>query len=145
MHRLGFAAIGLWAVVAVSLAGCGGSTLETVPVSGRITFGGGDWPTEGRINFQPVSAPQGKTLHPGSATFGKDGKYTVMTGQTPGLAPGEYTATIECWETPPSMDNPSAAKSYAPARYSNPSQSGLKLKIEPTDRSKDFSFDVPKQ
>lgn len=131
------------------IAGCGGPTLETVPVSGRVTYGGGDWPKEGRLDFRPVAAPAGKTLHPASAPFGTDGRYKVISQQTPGLAPGEYVVTVECWQELPSMgdaQNPrgSPGKSYVPEKYRDPKNSPIKLKIEPTDRSKTLDFDVPK-
>lgn len=140
----------VWVVmVGWVLVGCGGPTLETVSVSGRVTYGGGDWPKEGRLDFRPVGTSPGKTLHPGSAQFGPDGRYKVVSQQTSGLAPGEYVVTVECWETPPSMgdaQNPkgSPGKSYVPEKYRDPKTSPIKIKIEPTDRSKTFDFDVPK-
>lgn len=144
---------GCWAlgalVIVAAWAGCGGPALETVPVSGRVTYGGGDWPTEGTLDFRPLASAPGKTLHPGSARFGKDGRYTVVSQQTPGLAPGEYAVTVECWETPPTMSSmespkPPPEKSYVPDKFRNPRTSDLKLKIEPGERSKKFDFDVPK-
>ncbi|MCS7303908.1 MAG: hypothetical protein NZ602_02210 [Thermoguttaceae bacterium] len=131
------------------LAGCGGQRLETVPVSGRVTYGGGQWPKEGRLDFRPIAAPPGKTLHPASAQFGPDGRFTVVSQQTPGLAPGEYAVTVECWQEMPSMgdlQNPrgSPGKSYVPEKYRDPKTTPIKLKIEPTDRSKTLEFDVPK-
>jgi hypothetical protein len=38
----------------------------------------------------------------------------------------------------------SPGKSYVPDKYRDPKQSPIKLKIEPTDRSKTLEFDVPK-
>jgi len=140
---------GVWMGLVWVLVGCGGRGLETVPVSGRVTYGGGAWPKEGRLDFRPIAAPPGKTLHPASAQFGPDGRFTVVTGQTSGLAPGEYVVTVECWEEMPTMgdaQNPrgSPGKSYVPDKYRDPKQSPIKLKIEPTDRSKTLEFDVPK-
>lgn len=137
------------AVVGGILAGCGGRGLETVPVAGRVTYGGGPWPKEGRLDFRPVAAPPGKTLHPASARFGPDGRFTVVSQQTPGLAPGEYVVTVECWEempTMPDVKNPrgSPGKSYVPEKYRNPKTSPIRIKIEPTDRRKTLEFDVPK-
>jgi|YNPNPStandDraft_1061719.scaffolds.fasta_scaffold27986_3 hypothetical protein len=141
--------VGLGLVAGVVLVGCGGPGLETVPVTGRVTYGGGTWPKEGRLDFRPVAALSGKTLHPASAQFGTDGRYKVMTQQTAGLAPGEYVVTVECWQEPPTMgdaQNPhgSPGKSYVPEKYRDPKQSPIRLKIEPGDRSKTFDFDVPK-
>lgn len=141
----------LWSLVlSGGIFGCGGKSLETVPVSGRVTYGGGQWPKEGRLDFRPVAAPAGKTLHPGSASFGTDGSFKVVSQQTPGLAPGEYVVTVECWEEMPTMgdaQNPrgSPGKSYVPDPYRDPKTTPIRLKIEPSDRSKTLEFDVPKR
>jgi hypothetical protein len=125
--------------------GCGGSTLDTVSVSGRITYGGGDWPKPGTIDFTPVKAASGQTLHPGYGKFGTDGRYTVTSSTSKGLVPGTYGVRIECYEVEPSMDKPGQEKSYVPDKYRNPKTSGLQLVIAPGDRSKEFNQDIPKK
>jgi hypothetical protein len=138
------AACCLLAVGCVVLAGCGGSKLDTVTVTGRVTYGGGDWPKPGNIDFTPKEAAKGN-LHPGSGSFGTDGRFSVKSGQASGLVPGTYGVRIECWETPPSMENPSAAKSYVPEKYRNAATSGLTLEIKAGESSKEFTADIPKQ
>jgi len=135
----------LLAVCCLVLAGCGGSKLDTVSVSGRVTYGGGDWPKPGVVYFTAVKAGAGSTLHPGSGQFGTDGRFTVKSANTEGLAPGEYTVKVECWEQEPSMDNPSAAKSYVPDKFRNAKTSGLTLTIKPGDSSVKFEKDIPKK
>ena len=120
--------------------------MDTVPVYGRVTYGGGDWPKPGKITFAAVKATGAQGLHPGSADFGTDGRFSVVkSSQSEGLAPGEYTVTVECWETPPSMDNPGGEKSYVPVKYQNGRTSDLKLVIEPDKRKVEFNANVPKE
>jgi hypothetical protein len=138
------AACCLLAVGCMVLVGCGGSKLDTVTVTGRVTYGGGDWPKPGTIDFTPKEAAKGN-LHPGTAQFGTDGHFTVKSGQASGLVPGTYAIRIDCWETPPSMENPSAGKSYVPEKYRNAATSGLTLEIKPGDSKKEFTADIPKQ
>lgn len=127
------------------LVGCGGPGLDTVSVTGRVTYGGGDWPTSGILDFRAVKAAEGKTLHPGSAQFGPDGRFTAKSARSEGLVPGEYTVTVECWQEPPSMDNPNSGKSYVPQKYRNPKTSGLTLVIKADQSSAEFNADIPKE
>ena len=127
------------------VAGCGGPTLETVPVTGRITYGGGDWPKPGTIDFTPVKAAEGRKLHPGYGKFDTGGSFSVKTADKKGLVPGTYAIRVECYEVEPSMDKPGQEKSYVPDKYRNPKTSGLELVIEPGDRSKEFNQDIPKK
>ena len=135
----------LLAACCLLVAGCGGPTLETVPVTGRITYGGGDWPKPGTIDFTPVKAAEGRKLHPGYGKFDTNGSFTVKTADKKGLVPGTYAVRVECYEVEPSMDKPGQEKSYVPDKYRNPKTSGLELVIEPGDRSKEFNPDIPKK
>lgn len=68
-----------------------------VPVSGQVTYGGGEWPMSGTIGFGPTPSEDGSLTRPGSATFGKDGKFVVGSYQPgDGLLPGVYHVTVSC-------------------------------------------------
>ena len=128
------------------IAGCRPAGPETVPVSGKITFGGGEWPKPGMLYFTPIKPAQGLPSRPGRARFDIDGDFTVTTfDKGDGLIPGAYKVGVECWEVPPQMDSPQAAKSYVPTKYQSPITSGLEVTVEPRQRSVKLRFAVPRQ
>lgn len=83
----------------MALAGCGDGK-QLVPVSGKLTYGGDEWPIPGNITFTPLSefsAGREGVHRPGSARFGTDGKYVVGSfAQGDGLMPGTYHVSISC-------------------------------------------------
>jgi hypothetical protein len=88
----------------VASLGCGGDGPETIPVHGKVTFGGGPPPAEGAVFFAPLSVEAGAQRRPGRARFGLDGAYEATSFEPgDGLVPGEYRVTVECWKTPPGM------------------------------------------
>jgi hypothetical protein len=112
-------------------AGCGQNTPKIVPVSGKITLEGGQWPRSGQIFFSSSKPAEGFPAKPGYAIFGKDGSFVVKTGDTEGLMPGEYQISVYCFEKPVSETKPGI--SYLPKKFSNPYKSGLTLNIGPKE------------
>jgi hypothetical protein len=101
-------------------AGCSGDGLTTVPVRGKITFGGGPPPAEGAVFFAPLEVEPGFPRRPGRARFGVDGTYAATSfEQGDGLVPGTYRVSVECWQTPPGMGG-SAGVSYVGASFDPP-------------------------
>lgn len=89
------------------LAGCcGGSDRPpTVPVSGKLTFNGGEWPKPGVINFSAIKVGEGMPNRPASGHFDTDGVFTVTSfDKGDGLVPGTYSVRIDCWKRPPLGD-----------------------------------------
>jgi hypothetical protein len=135
------------AVVALALAlsGCGSDHPETVSVSGRITYGGGEWPKPGRVFFAITNPAKGLPGRSVFANFDTDGDFAVESWEgVDGLVPGSYKVTIHCWEEQPTMDgNP--GKSYVPTAYQLATTTPLELTIEPgQDAVDDLQWDVPK-
>lgn len=132
-------------------AGCSQGVKESglVPVSGRVTLDGGPWPQEGVITFGPVFGGGEDTstgaFRPVSASFGTDGKFTVMSfDNSPGLYPGTYKVGVECWEEPPGMGpkgKPTPGKSPVPQKYRSSTTSGLLLQVD-AGSTPDANFDV---
>jgi hypothetical protein len=119
-------------LTAISLSltvGCGRDTPKMVPVRGKVTLEGGQWPQPGRIFFSSSKPAEGFPAKPGYAIFGKDGSFVVKTGDYEGLMPGEYHISVYCSENPTSETK--SGISYLPKKFSNPYKSGLTLKIEP--------------
>jgi hypothetical protein len=124
------------------LCGCGDKGIGLIPVSGKVTYGGGEWPKAGKIYFTPVQPAEGYPKLGGSADFGTDGSFKVQSsGDKQGLVPGKYRVNLECWEVPPSMESatPSSGKSYVPDNWTSP-----ELEIPVGKSSHEVTIDVPK-
>ncbi len=77
----------LFALLAVSLAGCGNSPKireEATDVSGTLTLPGGASPKDMTVSFFPQ-----QNTPPGGAKVGADGKFTAK------LAPGKYSVYFD--------------------------------------------------
>ncbi len=141
-----FPAVVLLAMASLLPIGCEKGGIKTVPVRGRLTYAGGEWPKGGMLTFASVEPAPGMTQHPGTAEFGTDGRFAASTfGDGDGLVPGKYVVNIECWEVPPSPDNPVAAKSYLPTKYQSGMHSGFTVDVPADHRGAlEVTFDVPK-
>lgn len=128
-------------------AGCDARSLPTVPVKGKITYGGGDWPATGTLYFAPVTPAANMPRKPGIAEFAIDGTFSASTfSQDDGLVPGKYRINVECWLAPPAMDRRApTAQSAVPNKYRAGTTSGFEVDV-PADASGpiELSLDVPK-
>jgi hypothetical protein len=78
-------------LITVALSGCRRLSLETVPVSGTVTYQGKPVPY-GVATFQPVDAGRGRSA---LAFIKADGTYQVQTlSDASGLVPGDYLVTV---------------------------------------------------
>ena len=137
----------LLAALLVPLAGCGPAGPEVVQIRGKVTYGGGEWPTSGVLYFTPAEAAPGLPLRPASAKFDTDGSFLVTSfDDGDGLVPGKYQVGVECWENPPSMMAGSGpVVSYVPHAFQSSKSSGLEVTVNPGDRLVEVTFDVPKR
>lgn len=136
-------ALGLLATLA--FVGCGGGDHpDTIPVRGRLTYGGGDWPKPGRIFFTPLEPAEGFPRHAGTAEFETDGRFRAKTWEEgDGLMPGKYRVSIECWKSPPSMGDPSTL-SYVPIDLRIAARSQWEIEVTPGGEALEIERDVPK-
>ncbi len=117
-------------VMALPCAGCGGARGGTVLVSGQITIDGQSPPAPGIIYFIPISSA-GIAPRPATAQFDTSGNFTAQgSPSSPGLKPGQYGLTGDCWKTAPSLGGPPAV-SYVNKKYEAIDTSGLVLEIKP--------------
>lgn len=128
----------LFLVCSVVFLGCTNEML-TIPVAGKITYGGGAWPKPARATFACEEAAPGFEVHPADVELKTDGSFQVS------LVPGKYVVNLECWEVEPTMENPAAAVSYLPLTHSSGAQGGIRFEVKPTDSKVEFNFDVPKR
>jgi hypothetical protein len=118
-------------IAALTCGGCGGAGDGTVLVSGQITINGQSPPAPGIIYFIPTSTG-GVAPRPATAQFDTSGEFTAQgSPSSPGLKPGQYGLTVDCWKTAPSMGGPPAV-SYVNKKYEAIDTSGLVLEI-PSD------------
>jgi hypothetical protein len=90
------ACLALVGTALLGVAGCGNDR-PMVPVSGRVTYDGGEWPMAGTIGFTPSSSADGKEARAGSGNFGKDGSFVVGSYKPgDGLLPGVYRVKVSC-------------------------------------------------
>lgn len=119
----------LYAVGVMLFGGCSHDLPEMIPVRGRVTLAGGEWPKPGYVDFAPIQVAPGLPLKPGSGRFDTDGAFIVKSGEYEGLVPGTYRIGVVCWEKQPAHGNP--GKGYIPEKFSHPAKSGLTLEIKP--------------
>ncbi|MBN1393698.1 MAG: hypothetical protein JW959_01520 [Pirellulales bacterium] len=119
---------------------------EVVPVEGRITYGGGPWPKPGVVYFLPVESAAGSSLRPAWAKFDTNGRFFATSfREGDGLVPGKYLASVECWEKPPSMSDPTPPVNLVPERFRSAQTSGLEFTVDPGRKSVSLDWDVPKE
>jgi hypothetical protein len=108
------------ALLLLPLAGCGA---HESAVSGKVTIEGTPL-TSGTVVFYPAGG--------GAAAYGSiqsDGAYTIDTGDSGGLAAGEYVVTVVA--TTPPQPGFSFGKLLTPTRYNNKQTSDLKFTVTP--------------
>ena len=118
-------------LLALGLSGCGSSAEKPYPVSGRVTFQGKPvW--AGVIRFSNPQAAVDMT-----ADLRPDGTYEVVRVSGKGLPAGTYQVAV----LPPRRDRPMGLIEKStkhppvpdiPAKYHQPSTSGLSLTVKPS-------------
>ena len=136
----------IWLLFVLLLPGCAESGPEIVPVTGKITYGGGAWPAAGGVLLAPIEAAQGEPVIPTIATMAQEGSFTAESSVGRGLVPGKYLVAVECLELEPdeSRQKQPLGKSYVPAKYQNPAKSGLEFDVPKGSKAIVVKFDVPK-
>ncbi len=130
------------ALLLIAAAGCGGNGLPIVDVEGKVTFDGGECPSDGRILFKPIELNEGLPNRVGTAHFKTDGQFDVTTFDAgDGLMPGRYRVEITCISGLPdfSKPDPLGAVSYIKAGY-QPEE----LVVE-AGKSLKLTYDLPKR
>ena len=133
-------------LLALYFRGCQAGGLNLIPVTGRITFNGGEWKNEGMIFFVPVDPAKGYPTRAGMARFNRDGEFVATTfKENDGLIPGRYFVNLECWAEQ-EIENSSSRKSLIPEKFQNGSESGLELNVSPSAwGGMTVNFDIPAQ
>ncbi|MFO0910897.1 MAG: hypothetical protein U0835_10205 [Isosphaeraceae bacterium] len=144
----GFSA--LVAALGLMLGGCVVEEHGKVPVRGRVTLNGGDWPQSGVLYFTPAGLPPDSDEARAavtSAAFDRSGSFVVnrsLPGE--GLLPGDYLVGVECLDYPANQLDPGGraplATSLIPDRFRRANTSGLKVTVKRGEGGGDLVIDV---
>ena len=129
-------------ILACGLLGCESDGVKTVPVNGRITFNGGDWPTAGLVVFAPQEPAPGYPRRAGEAIFFEDGSFEASTfAPQDGLIPGVYLVNLRCFES--SAADITQGTDHVPEKYRRGETSGFQVTV-PADQREALwvEFDV---
>ena len=127
------------------LAGCNRSGPETVAVEGKITYGGGPWPTPGVLMFGPLKVAPGMPSRPALVNFNVNGNFRVSSfRENDGLIPGQYAVGVECYKELPPPGSKTPPESCVPAKYRDSRTSGLEVTVKPGGPKVTIQWDVPK-
>jgi hypothetical protein len=134
------AAAGLSYVLAIcSLVGCGGSGAT---VSGIVTLDGkpveGSRELYGTVNFYRADG----SGSPATAMIRESGAYSLVTGGKKGLEPGSYKVAITLKKIIPPAEpgGDTGNKRIGPAKYGQPTESGLTAEVKPGKNTFDFAL-----
>ncbi len=129
-----FGASRFWLIVVA--AGCGSP--HEASVSGTVTLDGRAL-DRGTVSFHPTGG--------GPIALGEidpHGNYTLRTGASPGLTPGQYAVTVLATEdpipSPTGYEAPLPGGLITPVRYSRPGDSDLLVTVNDGANQIDFAL-----
>jgi len=106
------------------LVGCGGPSVKTVPVRGKVTVKGQPV-NDGNVTLVPASGSDAKGVL--SAGQIKNGEYTIYTAGKEGAPEGQYKVTVTTSMVPTGGKGPPQAPFNA--KYTNAMNTPLQLKV----------------
>ena len=121
--------------LAAVISGCGGSVRDDFAqlVKGKVLVKG-EPASYAQVNLMPAEDPKSRT-ECAFAVADKEGNFALRPRggkSTTKIKPGEYLVAVS-WKIPQkpnSSDDPEYGKENLPAKFQDPEQSGLKIKIE---------------
>lgn len=113
----------LIALSALLLIGCGpGPSEKLYPVKGTVTIDGAPLPA-GTVTLFRGGDTAGPLI---SGSIGADGTYSLQTEDKAGAPKGDYQVAVFASIA---KDSTSPPEELAPARYNDPTKSGLKITV----------------
>jgi hypothetical protein len=115
-------------IAAAIATSCSGPNSATV--SGTITLDGQPLPGAS-VSFYP----DGDGKPPASGQTDAQGRYSLSTGSSAGLAPGKYVAVVVATKDPPQPYDSTGAEvppiPITPAKYGDATKSDLRIEVKP--------------
>jgi hypothetical protein len=134
----------VFASISVLSPGCNRNELNLAPVEGVVTFNGAPLADAG-VLFSPNRPQMGP---PASGTTDAEGRFTLITVNSPGAAIGDHRVAISKEETitiPQKRGFPLyQTKRYIPEKYADPATSELTAAVQDDDNSFEFKLEGPK-
>jgi hypothetical protein len=134
--RLALGAVSLGVILALALAGCGGVSFHSAPVSGKVTLDGNPM-ADVQVLFQPAGSESG---NPGPGSQGitdARGRFTLRTvdGSRKGAVPGKHKVIL-MYVDPNAPDEETGEGPDAEA-------AAPQFKLPPNARDGSLEFTVP--
>lgn len=126
-------------VLALGALACGcGQRYPLVPVSGKVTFGGGRPPVGGTLYFLPLDGKP--PLRPAIGSFNADGSLRVTSfNDGDGLLPGRYKVELQCVSSRGSDIDTMTSIDNVPPGFTPPEL------VVPASGGVEYVLDVPKK
>ncbi len=120
----------LLSLVWVSLIGCGGDTLDLVPVSGTVLLDGKPLTKvgQGGVSFFANAAKGNKTQHIPTGVIDAEGKYELETGGQKGAPPGSYKVLVNAFQNTPD-EGPVAPRYLLNAKFYDLTKTDLTIEV----------------
>lgn len=118
--------------------GCSRPELPLQPVTGRVTLGGGEWPSGGTLTFAPVEGEGALPRVAGWASFPADGHFIAECALGDGLPPGKYVVRVVCAEA--ANHDAKTVAMVSPAYERKPHE----IVVSSANKG-DVSLDIPKR
>ena len=134
----------LAALAGVFLVGCGGgSSVRTVPVSGKATFEGSPM-SLGIVTYYPDASKGNTSDHRPTGTIQADGTYKLVTAGKDGAPVGWYKVTINPNGMPadPTKGVPTPAK--VGTRYQQPDTTPVQVEVVDSPGAKAYDVNAAK-
>ena len=118
------------------LPGCGGSGVNTVPVTGKVTYQGSPM-THGKVTFSPEDKKLGR---PAEGIIDPEGNFSLTTIRADdGALPGEYRVAVLAF-VPGTANAVSRGKPAIPEKFFQHATSGLTATVD--DRATTVDLDL---
>jgi hypothetical protein len=131
-------------VLGFALAGCGGGSPKTVPVSGKVLLDGKPLP-DAVVQFMPVGAEGKEPLPSSVGTTGPDGRYSLVlqsSASKAGAVVGKHKVTITLGAGGGSSEAARTVHRQLPQRYNRKTE--LECEV-PAGGRDDANFDLKSQ
>ena len=114
----------------LSLVGCGGNTLDLVPVSGTVLLDGKPLTKvgQGGVSFYADAAKGNSTQHIPTGVIDAQGKYSLETGGQKGAPRGAYNIVVNAFQNTPD-EGPVTPRPMLSSKYYDPAKTDLKIEV----------------
>lgn len=125
------------------LSGCGGSSLQTVPVAGKVTVAGKPFTKGGTIVFYPDSAKGNESTLTATGDLNEQGEYRLTAKEKSGAPAGWYKVTISSQGPSNPKDPYSLPKNFLDVKYGSIEKTTLALEVKEGQGPEAYTINIP--